>query len=173
LNRSNTIICLIRLTDIITDLIKNNISTNIWDIAEKNKNISLDICNRSNGYKELYHIHSLFKWFKNDPIFTISYKLNKTCSLCFIHNEENIVLDPLLSVNLNDIKVCKSTKEYLYNLLNIKFSICDKCSYDIYKNIKNDNHFKTCVIHTIHGVLMPYILLFTFAFTKLQQIKMI
>jgi hypothetical protein len=88
-----------------------------------------------------------------------------------MHNEENIILEPLLSVNLNDIKVCKSPKKYLYNLLNIKFSICDKCSYVIYKNIKNDNHFKTCVTHTIHGVLMPYILLFTFEFTEITTDK--
>ena len=80
-------------------------------------------------------------------------------------------MEPLLSVNLNDIKVCKNPsknpKEYLYNLLNIKFSICDKCSYDINKNIKNDNQFKTCVTHAIHSVIMPFVLLFAFELTEI------
>ena len=80
-------------------------------------------------------------------------------------------MEPLLSVNLNDIKICKSRKEYLYNLLNIKFSICDKCSYDINKNIKNDNQFKTCASHTIHSVLIPFILLFAFELTEITSDK--
>jgi len=105
LHRSNNIISLIKLTDVIVNSIKNNISENIWDIAENNNSISLDILNRSNEYKELYHIHRAFICFKNDLIFTIYYKLIKTCSKGFKHHEESKILEPLLSINLMNLKI--------------------------------------------------------------------
>ena len=76
---------------------------NIWDISDSNLNLNLNISNKENRYKQMYHIHNVFNWFLNDPIFCVSYKLQKSCSFCFNQIDEDILLHPLLLINILDL----------------------------------------------------------------------
>lgn len=70
--RSNNINDLMKFIDKIKISLKennNNNITNIWDLAEKYKNISLDILTYDKWFKKPYHIHQLMEWFKGDNLF--------------------------------------------------------------------------------------------------------
>ena len=56
--------------------------------------------------------------------FNVSYKLIKTCSICFNYEEENILSNSLLQITINDFNISKGFSEYLYNKFTKKFSIC-------------------------------------------------
>ena len=49
----------------------------------------MDILNVKNGYKESFHIHNVFNWFKGNDLFCITYNINKACSICFKLENEN------------------------------------------------------------------------------------
>jgi len=160
---------LIKLTDIIINNLNNNHLKNIWDISDSNLNLNLNISNIENGYKQMYHIHNVFNWFVNDPIFYVSYKLQKSCSFCFNKKEEDILLHPLMPINILDLTNTKSLTEYLYYKFSTKFSVCYNCSYESDKKIKKDVRYSTCVTHIIHSLNMPFILTFAFELSKIDN----
>ena len=51
---------LISFIDNIKTSLKNNKDNNIWDIAENNANLSLNILDLNNGYKQLLHLYNVF-----------------------------------------------------------------------------------------------------------------
>lgn len=127
LYKSNNINDLIKLIDVICKELKLNKPTYIWDICNRYKNYSLDILNVNNGYKKEYHIHSLFNWLKGDSLFTITYKLIKSCSLCFKYVEQKVQLYPLISITIDELNSCNNFDDILYNKLKINNSICEDC----------------------------------------------
>ena len=135
---SNSINELINLTDIIIENLRENKVAFIWDICETNKKYSLDILHDDNLYKQEGHIHKLFDSFKDNIYFNISYKLNKSCNLCFNSSEELIKLEAKLPIIANDFDNCFSFVDILYDRFAIKHSICINCSYDLNKNIKKE-----------------------------------
>lgn len=122
----------------------------------------MDILNVNNGYKKEYHIHSLFNWLKGDSLFTITYKLIKSCSLCFKYIEQKVQLYPLISITIDELNSCSNFVDILYNKLKINNSICEDCSYDKDKKIKKDNIFHNCMKIIITSIEMPYFLFFVF-----------
>ena len=105
---SNNLNDLLNLTDIIIDILRQQKNAFIWDICETNKNYSLNILNTNNLYKKEGHIHKLFDWFKDDKYFKVSYKLNKSCNLCFNSTEKLIKLDAIILIITNDFNNCFS-----------------------------------------------------------------
>ena len=117
LNRNNNISDIIKLIELIKNSVKT-LNINIWEIAENNKNLSMDILNVKNGYKDPFHIHNVFNWFKGNDLFCITYNINKTFSICFKLENENKIDSPLISINKNDfISSTNLMKYYIKDFL--------------------------------------------------------
>ena len=171
LYKSSNINDLIKLIDIICKELKLNKPTYIWDICNKYKNYSLDILNANKGYKKEYHIHSLFIWFKSDSLFTISYKIIKSCLLCFKYTEQNVQLDPLVSITIDKLNSWDNFIDILYNKLKLSNTLWENCFYDKDKKIKISNIFHNCMKNIIASIEMPYFLFFEFELSNENDIN--
>lgn len=102
--RGNNINVFLNLTNKIAESIEKKEKKNFLKIVEENKIYSLDILNNTEGYKKLYHIHHIFNWFFGEILFSIKYKIIKTCSLSFNNVIKKDMYVTYISISVNDIK---------------------------------------------------------------------
>ena len=85
----------------------------------------------------------------------------KNCSICFNSETKYKELEPLLSIDKNDLISSKSLKDIIYQKLSL-LTICASCSYDYEEKIKNDSRYQACARQYIQSVQIPKFLFFCF-----------
>ena len=94
---------LIKLCDkIILDNI-NLFQNGIWEIVNKYKNLSNNSLDDNFGYKNEYHISSIFSWLVNISFYCFKYKETKKCILCYLLFLESKFCTPLISIKNKEI----------------------------------------------------------------------
>ena len=107
----------------------NKENTNIWDIAENNKNYSLDILSGNSSFKEYYNIHHLLNWFNGDKLFSIKYQRIKSCNLCFNYESDNLCYQPFIPINNNELNHHSNLVAIIYSKFSNLSYACPLCFY--------------------------------------------
>ena len=118
-NKNNNLINFNKIAEI---LIKSNFkekNLGFWKIIEKYKIDNIGILDSKNKSFNFDNIRSVYKFFNNNSIFCLKYKLKRYCSLCtYIINIEEY-FNSYITINLEELNKYKNIEDKIHDLLTL------------------------------------------------------
>ena len=145
----------------IINLNHNELNLGFWEIINKYNLDTLGICDEKNGYKDLYPVSNIFNFLKNIALCCIKRKENIVCINCGTNTFENNVLNPLISINMEKLKM-NNIIDVLNSLSEPFSSSCIICSFNPDESIKSNIYYQTCKQTIVKELEIPNILFFIF-----------
>lgn len=133
-----------------------------WKIIEKYNIDNIGILDSINKPFDFDNIGSVYKFFNNNSIFCLKYKLKRYCSLCsYIINIEEY-FNSYITINLEELTKYKNIDDKIHDLLIVTDCSCPVCGINFINKLEKDEKYKYCFKNNFEIISYPKYIIFLF-----------